>query len=248
MDERVDREPPAPCRVPIHHLTAHQVILLRTVLRTGDVAFGIVRGEVVAGAAHVTEIERAVTWASVDPGAEADEFDDPEYRSDRPPLVKPPRPPLPDGRRQATRLRRLSAGVVDEFVVGAPTVVAHRAGAPLWTSAVIHAVYYIVPTTWFGWSIGKLWTGLRVVEQRTARSPRPVRSTVRWVVAAAPMLAGLFFGLGSDAITAGAMVVYAPILADLRGVHDYAAGTLVVEVTAGGPGIWVRQRHARQNA
>lgn len=248
MDERVDQGPPVPCRVPIHHLTPHQVILLRTVLRTGEVPFGIVRGEVVAGAEHEAEIARAVAWASVDPGAEADEFDDPDYRSDRPPLVKPPRPPLPDGRHQATRLRRLSEGLVDELVVGVPTLLANHAGAAPWTGAVIHAVYYIAPTTMFGWTIGKLATGIRVVDRRTLRPPAPWRAAVRWLVAAAPMLAGLFFGLGGNAITVTTMVVYAPILADLRGLHDYAAGTVVAELTAAGPGIWVRRRSARKNA
>jgi uncharacterized RDD family membrane protein YckC len=247
MEERYRSEPPAPCRIPIAHLTPHQVILLRTVLRTGEVPFGIVRGEVVTGAEHADEVAEAVAWASVDPSAEADEFDDPEYRSDKLPLVKPPRPPLRDGRHQATRWRRLTAGLMDEALVGVPTVLAHRAGAAPWTGAVIHAIYYIVPTTWFGWSLGKLWTGIRVVDRRTLRSPGPARAAVRWFVAAVPMLAALFLGLSGNALTAAIFAIDAPIVVDLRGVHDYAAGTVVAERSTAGPGIWVRRRSTRQN-
>ena len=248
MDKRTDPEPPAPCRVPIHHLTPHQVDLLRTVLQTGEVPFGIIRGEVIAGAEHSEEIERAVAWASVDPSAEADEFDDPEYRSDKAPLVKPPRPALPDGRHQGSRWRRLCAGLSDEVLVGVPTLLASQAGIAPWKGVAIHAVYYIVPTSMFGWSIGKLWTGLRVVDRRSLRAVSPVRATLRWVVAAAPMMAGLFFGLPGGVITGATMAVYAPIMIDLRGLHDLVAGTVVAERTAHGPGIWIRHRAAGQNA
>jgi uncharacterized RDD family membrane protein YckC len=247
MDERFRAEPPAPCRVSIDHLTPHQVVLLRTVLRSGEVPFGIVRGEIVAGAEWADEVAKAVAWASVDPSDEADEFDDPEYRSDKRPLVKPPRPPLRDGRRQATRLRRLSAGVIDEVLVGVPTLLAHRAGAAPWTGAVTHAICYIVPTTWFGWSIGKFWTGLRVVDRHSLRAPSPTSAALRWFVSAIPMLAALFLGLDGNAMTLAVFAVYVPIVADLRGVHDYAAGTVVAERTSAGPGIWVRQRSARKN-
>jgi uncharacterized RDD family membrane protein YckC len=247
MDERFRAEPPAPCRVSIDHLTPHQVILLRTLLRSGEVPYGIVRGEIVAGAEWADEVEKAVAWASVDPSGEADEFDDPEYRSDKRPLVKPPRPPLRDGRHQVTRLRRLSAGVVDEVLIGVPTLLAHRAGAAPWTGAVVHAIYYVVPSTWFGWSIGKLWTGVRVVDRTTLRPPSPTRSFVRWLVSAVPMLAALFAGLNGNAMTVAVFAVYVPIVVDLRGAHDYAAGTVVAERTTAGPGIWVRQRSAVKN-
>lgn len=244
MDDRSAADVPAPCRVPIHHLDAHQVDLLRTVLRAGDVPFGIVRGEVVAAGAYTDEVHKAVAWAAVDPTAVADEFDDPEYRSDKPPVVKPPRPPLRDGRHQATRWRRLSAGLVDELLVGAPTVMAVKAGAPDWSTAVIHGTYYVLPTAMFGWSIGKLWMGVRVVDRHHLRRPNLVTATTRWLVAALPMLLGLFAGLENGVLTAMVMAVYAPILVNLRGLHDYAAGTVVAERSPSGPGLWVR--HSRR--
>jgi uncharacterized RDD family membrane protein YckC len=249
MDERSSSDFPMPCRVSVQHLTVEQVTLLRSVLRAGDVPFGIVRGEVVAPSEFTDEVAKAVEWASLDTHAVADaEFDDPEYRSDRAPLVKPPRPALADGRHQATRWRRLSAGLVDETLVGVPTILAHQAGAAAWTSVAIHAMYYAAPTALWGWSIGKLWTGLRVVSRRTLRTPNPLAVLVRWVVAALPLLAGLLMGLDSDIAGLLVTLIYAPIMIDLRGLHDYAADTLVVEQFTTGPGIWVRRQHARQTA
>jgi uncharacterized RDD family membrane protein YckC len=248
MDERSSSEFPTPCRVSVQHLTVEQGSLLRSVLRAGDVPFGIVRGEVVAPAEFTEEVAKAVEWASLDTHAVADaEFNDPEYRSDRTPLVRPPRPPLADGRHQATRWRRLTAGLIDEALVGVPTVLAHQAGAPAWTSAVIHAMYYAAPTALWGWTIGKLWTGLRVVSRRTLCTPNPLAVLVRWMVASLPLLAGLFMGLNGDIAGLLVMLIYAPIVLDLRGLHDYAANTLVVEQFTSGPGIWVRQQPARQN-
>jgi len=248
MDDRSAADVPAPCRVPIHHLDAHQVDLLRTVLRAAEVPFGIVRGEVVAAGAYTDEVHKAVAWAAVDPTAVADDFDDPEYRSDKPPLVKPPRPPLRDGRHQATRWRRLSAGLVDELLVGVPTLLAAKAGAASWATAVIHLVYYVVPTAMFGWSIGKLWMGTRVVDHRTLRRPSLIAASMRWLVAAFPMLLGLFLGLENSWVTALVLLVYAPIMVNLRGLHDYAAGTVVAERSASGPGLWVRRAHRERVA
>lgn len=237
MQEPTPDPSPVPCRVPVHHLTPHQVELVRAVLRAGEVPFGIVRGEVVAGAEHTEEIEKAVAWAGVDTTADAVHFDDPEYRSDRPPLVKPPRPPLPDGRHLAGRWRRLSGGLIDELLVGAPIVLAERAGAPAWSVASIHAVYHVAPVYLFGWSIGKLWCGTRVVELATLRRPSVWTAVVRWLVAGLPILLALFLGIAGDALTMLVAVIYAPIMFHLRGLHDLAARTVVAERTAAGPGF-----------
>jgi uncharacterized RDD family membrane protein YckC len=230
---------PSPCRVSVHHLTPHQVELLRTVLRAGDVPFGIVRGEVVAAAEFTDEVEKAVAWAGVDP-TDDEAFADPDHRPVRAPLVKPPRPPLRDGRRQATRWRRLSAGLLDELIVGVPTVLAAEAGAPAWTSVTLHAVYHVAPTMLYGWTIGKLWTGVRVTHRASLRTPGALRSGCRWVVAAVPMFASVVAGAPAGLVSVLVAAVYGPILVDLRGLHDYAADTLVVERTKAGPGVWVR--------
>lgn len=239
MGDRSPADEPAPSRVPIHHLTAHQVELLRTVLRAGDVPFGISRGEVVAPAEHADEIATAVVWAGFDP-ALSEEFDDPDHQPVKRPLVKPPRRPLRDGRMEATRWRRLSAGLVDEALIGVPLILASHAGAPVWTGVVMHAVYHAGPTALYGWTIGKLWCGLRVTDAARLRSPDVLRAGIRWAVAAVPLIAGLFVGATASVTSVLVIAVNGPILYDLRGLHDLAAGTKVVERSPAGPGIWVR--------
>lgn len=246
-DDHSSGATPSPCRVPVHHLTPHQVDLLRTVLRAGEVPFGIVRGEVVAPAEYADEIDKAVAWAGVDP-SEDETLTDPDHQPVRAPLVKPPRPPLRDGRRLATRWRRLSAGLLDELVVGVPTVLANEAGAPGWTTVALHGVYHVAPTMLYGWSIGKLWTGVRVTEEATLRTPGPLRASLRWAVAAVPLFASVLGDVSPGLVSALVVTVYGPILLDLRGLHDRAAGTVVVERTKAGPGVWVRtarRHHAR---
>jgi uncharacterized RDD family membrane protein YckC len=81
----------------------------------------------------------------------------------------------------------------------------------------------------WGWTIGKLCTGIRVIDRRTMRLPSPSAVVVRWLVAATPLLAGIFGVLHGDLIGLVALAVYAPILVNLRGSHDLAAGTAVVE-------------------
>ncbi len=104
----------------------------------------------------------------------------------------------------------------------------------------MHAMYHVGPTMLFGWSIGKLWCGIRVTEADTLRTPGLSRATVRWAIAAVPLMASLFFGVAGAVLTTLVVVVNGPILFDLRGLHDRAANTRVVERSAAGPGIWVR--------
>ena len=220
-----------PCAIDISHLAVDQRLLLGTVLRAGDVRFGIVHNELVADASFADELERALTWvlAPTQPGEP--EFDDPEYRGTLPPLIKPPRTALPDGRRQATRYRRLVAGLIDEVLVAVPTgLAAHAKAAPSLMIAV-HMFYFVVPTAMFGWSIGKLVARTRVVQQNTYCTPNLLRVIVRWVIPYAPVIIALTVGLAGDVIGLVVVFVYLPILWDLRGWHDRAARTLVVEAS-----------------
>jgi len=228
------------CRVPIHHLTPAQVSLLRSLLNSTGAPYRLERGAVVTDVALLEEVGAAVDWVALD-SKSSEVFDDPEFRSDRPPLVRPQRAALHDGRREATRWRRLTAGLIDELTVGVPTVLSHWAGAPAWTVAVLHAVYYVAPTALWGWTIGKLWCGIRVVDRRTVRTPAAWQATIRWLTAALPWLLGLGGVLGEDGVGCAVVLVHAPVMLNLRGLNDYAAGTLVVEKTAAGPGLWVRR-------
>ena len=225
---RPDGEP-LPCAIDIAHLRVAERELLATVLRAGDVPFGIVRNELIADGSFCDELERAVAWVTAPERTEATDFDDPEYRGDLPPLVKPTRVALPDGRRPATRYRRLAAGLLDEVLVGVPTGLAASAAAPTALVMAVHMFYFVVPTALFGWSIGKLVAGTRVIDARSHRTPSPWRVVLRWLVPYLPVIIALTIGMDGDLIGLAIAMVYLPIMLDLRGLHDRAAGTLVVE-------------------
>ncbi|MCE9621702.1 MAG: RDD family protein [Actinomycetia bacterium] len=218
-----------PCAIDISYLRSEQRQLLGTVLRAGEVPFGIVRNELIADGSFTDEVERAIAWVVAPERVEAPELDDPEYRGTLPPLVKPSRPPLPDGRRPATRYRRLVAGLIDEVLVGVPTGLAARAEAAPSLIMAVHMFYFVVPTALFGWSIGKLICHTRVIGARSHRTPAPWRVVLRWVIPYAPVILALTVGLGGDVMGLAIAFVYLPIMLDLRGWHDRAAGTLVVE-------------------
>ena len=222
-----------PCAVDISHLRSEQRQLLRTVLRAGEVPFGIVRHELIAEGSFAAEVERALAWViAPEQDKQHDdrvEFDDPEYRGTLPPLVKPSRAPLPDGRLPATRWRRLAAGVIDEVLVGVPTGLAAGAEAATALIIAVHMMYFVVPTTMFGWSIGKLLLRTRVVGSDNHRIPNAWRATCRWVIPYAPVVVALTVGLPGEVVGLAIALVYLPIMLDLRGWHDRAANTLVVE-------------------
>ncbi len=225
---RPDGEP-LPCAIDIAHLRAEQRQLLATVLRAGEVPFGIVRNELIADGSFTDELEQAVAWVTAPERVEEPEFSDPDYRSDLPPLVKQSREPLPDGRRPATRYRRLAAGLLDEVLVGVPTGLAARAEAAPSLIVAVHMFYFVVPTALFGWSIGKLVAHTRVVNARSQRTPSLWRVVVRWVIPYLPVIVSLTVGLDGDLVGLAIAFVYLPIMLDLRGWHDRAGGTLVVE-------------------
>ena len=218
-----------PCSIDISHLAAEQRQLLGTVLRAGEVPFGIVRNELIADGSFADELERALAWVVAPTTPSEPEFDDLEYRGALPAVVKPSRAPLPDGRRPATRYRRLAAGLIDEVLVGVPTGLAARAEAAPSLIMAVHMFYFVVPTALFGWSIGKLVARTRVVDARSHRTPNPLRTVVRWVIPYIPVVVALTVGLPGDLIGLAIAVVYLPIMWDLRGWHDRAARTLVVE-------------------
>jgi uncharacterized RDD family membrane protein YckC len=217
--------------VPVLHLSPAEIGLLRTVLGAGGTRFAIVRGEVVAPLKDEAEVVAAVRWAR---GLHADEVTDDDdgdgfEPSGREPVVKPPRGALADGRHEASRWRRLSGGLLDETLVGAPIVLAAWAGASAWWLVLLHLLYTVVPMLGWGWTIGKLCTRTRVIDRTSLGLPSPAAVLARWWVAAVPVLGGVSGLLHGDLIGLAALVVYAPVMVCLRGLHDLAAGTVVVE-------------------
>lgn len=217
----------APQRFDLSDLAPEQLTLLTTVLTTGEVPHAIDQQQLVATAPHLSEIARALAWVRA--GRSADDFDDPEYRSDRPPVVKPSRPPLADGRRAATRWRRFGGGLIDQALLLTPAWLATRAGVPLWATVPALMVVFVLPLSAFGWSIGKLVVGARVVSRRTLRSPGPVLAAARWALSASPFLLAMTVGWSDAVLTPVWLAIHAPIVLALRGAHDHLAGTVVVE-------------------
>ena len=238
MSERRDSDM-APSRISLAGLSTGQVDLLCTVLTASDVPHAVSDGELITGAAHVAEVERALVWVRVD--ALDENFDDPEFRGTHAPLVQPSRPPLADGRRQATRWRRICGGVVDQILTTVPAIIAWQQDVPVVLLAAALFLATVPATALAGWSIGKLVVGTRVVAQNTLRSPGVLAASARWVVSAAPVLVVMIADLSADLVTPLLLFVYAPIVLALRGLHDYGAGTLVVERSPAGPGVFVRR-------
>jgi uncharacterized RDD family membrane protein YckC len=87
------------------------------------------------------------------------------------------------------------------------------------------AIYTIVPTAAWGQTLGKIAVGTRVVVDPDGTLPGWRRSAVRWAL---PGLAGRLPVVGLVV----SLVVLGSILWDprRRGLHDRAAGTIVVKV------------------
>ncbi|MCU1487540.1 MAG: hypothetical protein JWN67_4286 [Actinomycetia bacterium] len=129
----------------------------------------------------------------------------------------------------ASRWARLGAYLVESLVVGTVIVILRR-GLGAWVAEPLSAVYVIGTTAIWGQQLGKLVIGIRIVDERTGHPPTWLRAVFRWVVPSVPFLWAIqgpwlvpVLGL------LWSVVVYAPILgADRRGLHDRAAGTIVV--------------------
>ena len=87
------------------------------------------------------------------------------------------------------------------------------------------AVYTIVPTALWGQTPGKLAVGTRVVVEEDGSLPGWRRAAVRWAV---PGFAGRLPYVG----LAVSLAIMASLVLDRRrrGLHDRAAGTIVVQV------------------
>lgn len=221
--------------IDISHLRDEQRRLLISVLRAGDIPFDIDRDKVAAASSYESELREAVAWVTAPTPTLDSEFDDPEYRSDLPPLVKPTRTPLPDGRWPATRCRRLTGGLLDQVVAGIPTGLAAKADAATWMVVGVHMLYFVLPVAMFGWTIGKLVARTRVIDRHNHRPPSWWRAILRWLVPYSPVIVGLTVGLPGDAMGLFIAFVYLPVIVDLRGWHDRAGRTIVVEAISPRP-------------
>lgn len=147
---------------------------------------------------------------------------------------------------------RAAAWILDLLVVLAPTVVVYAvvasvvdlpAGAdpeqisealPFWLPAVpvlLWALYVIPAVAWRGRSLGQLVLGHRVARFADGRTPSLDQSAIRALLPAAIALAPMLFVRGNPFIVfPGWSFCYLTALSSpmLRGLHDRAAGTVVV--------------------
>ena len=103
---------------------------------------------------------------------------------------------------------------------------------------VVGSLYEVLPTATRGRTIGKMFAKTRVVTEDIGDVPGLAVSYRRWVVPALPLvaymvLAGAFASAGRLATLVGVLtpVVYMSLIWDkrLRGWHDRAAGSIVVQ-------------------
>jgi uncharacterized RDD family membrane protein YckC len=127
----------------------------------------------------------------------------------------------------ANMAQRLFARLVDLVVVFALAFIVTLATASsddafiAWFFAML-LIYEIPLVAFCGWTVGKLWPSrIRVVAVKTGRPPRLVRATVRTLLVWPGLLLGRLRFMLSDRAAAR-----------IDGLHDRAAGTVVLSTTA----------------
>lgn len=223
----------APVAVPVQHLGRDQLALVEIALSAEGVEHRIAGSYVLVRPAFLPAAERVISRIE----AAVDEND---------PLFF--HPPEPDDRAHAagipvaSRLHRLSGGVVDVILVQFSTAFAVLVGVSPWIMLAFDAMYWIIPTAVSGRTLGKVVANTRVT-RRSGGRPSVLASIIRYaVVGAGAWTAQALGDSASDTVVVllalWPVVVYLPLLFDAqrRGLHDRAALTVVVEE---------RRRHPR---
>ncbi|HEX5615677.1 MAG TPA: RDD family protein [Acidimicrobiia bacterium] len=131
-------------------------------------------------------------------------------------------------------LARLLGAFVDSLV-------SYLFGLALWLAAPVSndenawllwvgiASYEVIGTAYFGRTIGKLVAHTRVQRVDSGGVPGLTSAVVRWFVPSLPVVVATAFAAASLFAFPWVLVVYLPIFAtSRRGLHDYAARTVVV--------------------
>lgn len=138
--------------------------------------------------------------------------------------------------RLASPGRRYLGSVIDGFVLAVLTFPIRNLGGSFWLRVAIGtaaaALYQVIPTAVTGRTAGKVVVGTRVCRTDGRVPPGARTAVLRFLVPEIALVAWLFdqpvAGFVGLVITAA---IYVPILAgDRRGLHDHAAGTVVVRV------------------
>ncbi len=127
---------------------------------------------------------------------------------------------------------RLLGALIDTVVVVLVSMVGLQLDAGRFGATVLVAAYEVVAVAVWGRTLGKLAVGTRVVSARDGGFPGWGSALVRWAVPAAPTLVGLAWSSSVPDLLSfpWAIAVYGGVLWDphRQGLHDKAAGTLVV--------------------
>ena len=201
-------------------LTPSQRDALSLRLRMADIMFVFEGSAAIVSVSHAAEADDLIAEVKSIVGG------------DEPAHPRPFRRVTADGLVVAARTRRLCGAIVDYFVLGAVVTLMAYAGAPFALRMLFDATYYILPTWLAGKTLGKRVAGTYVVRARTGARPLLSNAIVRWAVPAAIEVAYVVARDRLEAVfvLAARVVVYAPLLWDRdgRGLHDRAAGTLVL--------------------
>jgi uncharacterized RDD family membrane protein YckC len=151
-------------------------------------------------------------------------------------------PAVPAGLNVATVARRVNGYLLDQVIIVVPIVVVALAlgfepdktsERAVWNISVavvaVSFAYHLLMVGFLGRTVGKIATGTTIVSGVDGARLGWTGATMRALV---PQVAGVVPAIGF-ALTAG---VYAPVLFDplRRGLHDRAAGSLVVRQQAPG--------------
>ena len=137
----------------------------------------------------------------------------------------------------ASASRRLVGALIDGCVVSSLTLLlgfglAQGSSTQRLLAMAVTATYAVVPVARWGRTVGKLLVRTRVVREATLGIPSWPAATVRWAVPTLPAVVATLppFAVGSILVLVSAVVVYAGVLWDDlgRGLHDRAAGTIVI--------------------
>ena len=154
------------------------------------------------------------------------------------PAADQPAPPLVPDQALAGYWQRILGFGVDIFLMFGVTVgIAFAGGVEFdeiaatdgWPTSVRVAqfiavgLYYVIFTGWRGETLGKMTVGSRVVGAKTGVIPTWPAATIRWAIVG---IAGIL------PVPFLSVVVYGVVALDprRRGLHDFGAGTVVVDV------------------
>jgi uncharacterized RDD family membrane protein YckC len=127
--------------------------------------------------------------------------------------------------------RRAGAALIDTAILEAPLVALARGGSiPGWFGLVINALYATALVAWRGQTLGMMLVNIRVARISDGGTPAVNAALVHWGVFVGPALIPIDSSFITILSLAWTVFILASMVQDplRRGIHDRAAGTIVV--------------------